>query len=308
MTMTEAITTQERNDACLGAFLDDLRARALNAKTVDAYRSDMEIFRRAVGMELLEVQEVDIFRVVKAWQSQHAGMATVQRRVSVLRQFYDLLYRAGLISVRPAANLRVPKPWRRVDVHAAEDLERVILAIGTQSPFDLRDRALLLLLRDSAIRANAIAQSELANVDPKLGRILLRKDKYGKDHWAPLSKRSSAALRLYVGTARPYFLRGRNLPYIFISLRGDRPLTRQRVWQIANRWTMKVLGVRCGPHAWRRTTITEGADNGMELFDLMQLAAHQSPETTRLYIRHSVGKLREAFYQSHPRAGKERAK
>ena len=307
MTMTEAIT-QERNDACLGAFIDDLRARALNAQTVSAYGCDMEIFRRAVGMELLEVKEADIFRVVKEWQSQHAGMATVQRRASVLRQFYDLLYRVGLISVRPTANLRVPKPWRRVNVTAAADLERVVLAIGTENPFDLRDRALLLLLRDGAIRANAIARAELANVDWKQGRVMLRNDKYGKDHWVPLSQRLRVALLVYVTKARPYFLRGRTLPYIFVSLTNDGPLTRQWVGQIADRWAMKILGVRCSPHGWRRSTLTEGADNGMELFDLMQLAGHQDPETTQRYLQHSVSKLREVFYQTHPRARKEVAK
>lgn len=305
--MTQAIT-QERDDACLVSFVDDLRARACDPKTIDSYHSDMKIFRGAVGMELLEVKAEDVYRVVKGWQSQGAGMATVQRRAVVLRQFYDLLYRVGLISVRPTANLRVPKPWRRVNVQAAEDLERVILAIGTQSPFDLRDRAMLLLLRDSAIRANAIACAELANVDWRGGRLQLRGDKYGKDHWAPLSKRFMVALRVYVDTAHPYFLRGRDLPYIFVSLTKDRPLTRQRVWQIADGWTLKVLGIRCSPHAWRRTTVTEGADNGMELFDLMQMAGHQDPETTQRYIQHSVSKLREAFYQSHPRARKEGAK
>lgn len=137
---------------------------------------------------------------------------------------------------------------------------------------------------------------------------MLRGDKYGKDHWVPLSERFIVALRVYVDTARPYFLRGRDLPYIFVSLSDDRPLTRQRVWQIADGWTLKVLGVRCSPHGWRRATLTEGADNGMELFDLMQMAGHQDPETTQRYIQHSVGKLREAFYRSHPRAGKERAK
>jgi integrase/recombinase XerD len=185
----------------------------------------------------LYIKEADVYGVVEAWQSQGVEAATVQRRAAALRQFYDLLYRVGLISIRPTANLRVPKPWRRVNVHAAEDLERVILAIGTESPFDLRDRAMLLLLRDSAIRANAIARAALANVDWQGGRLMLRGDKYGKDHWVPLSKRFLVALRVYTDTARPYFLCGRDLPYIFVSLRGDRPLTRQRVWQIADGWT-----------------------------------------------------------------------
>ncbi len=295
-----------RDDACLGSFVEDLRARELNAKTIESYQSDIKIFQNDVGKELLEVESGDVYRVVACWQSQNVAPATLQRRAAALRQFYNLLYLIGLISIRPTAELRVPKPWRRVGVHPAKDLEQVTLAIGTgtQSPFDIRDRAILLLLRDSGIRANAIAQSELANVDWKLGRIMLRNDKYGKDHWVPLSERSTAALRLYVDTTRPYFLRGRTLPYIFVSLQSDGPLTRQRVGQIADRWAMKVLGVRCGPHAWRRTTLTEAAENGMELFDLMQMAGHQNPETTQRYIMHSTGKLREVFYSSHPRAGK----
>jgi site-specific recombinase XerD len=71
---------------------------------------------------------------------------------------------------------------------------------------------------------------------------------------------------------------------------------------------MKILGERCSPHGWRRSTITEGADNGMELFDLMQLAGHQDPKTTQRYIRHSASKLREVFGQTHPRARKEDSK
>jgi site-specific recombinase XerD len=46
----------------------------------------------------------------------------------------------------------------------------------------------------------------------------------------------------------------------------------------------------------------------MELFDLMQMAGHLDPETTQRYLLHSNGKLREAFYCSHPRAGKEQTK
>jgi len=297
-----------RDDACLDSFVEDLRARECNAKTIESYQSDIKIFRKDAGKELLEVESGDVYRVIAGWQSQNVAEATIQRRAASLRQLYNLLYAVGLISIRPTANLRVPKPWRRVNVHAAEDLERVILAIGTQSPFDLRDRAMLLLLRDSAIRANAITRAELENVDWRRGRLQLRGDKYGKDHWVPLSKRFMVALRVYVDTARSYFLRGRDLPYIFVSLTKDRPLTRQCVWKIADGWTLKVLGVRCSPHGWRRATLTEGADNGMEIFDLMQLAGHQDPETTQRYIQHSVGKLQEGFYQSHPRARKEGAK
>lgn len=295
-------------EACLEFFLKQSRADGLSEKTIDFYQSDIRIFRRDVGKDLLEVEASDVYRVVEAWQAQHAKEATVRRRAAALRQFYNLLYMGGLISVRPTANLRVPKPWTRVRTPTAEDLELVIAAVGIVNPFDVRNRAVLLLLRDSGIRANAVARAELANVDWEQGRIMLRNDKQGKDHWVPLSERSVAALRLYVDTTRPYFLRGRNLPYLFVSNRGDQPLSRQRIWQIADHWTRKALGVPYSPHSWRRAVLTEGAEKDMDVFDLMNMAGHSDPNTTQKYLQHSITKLREIFYRSHPRAGKEKAK
>jgi len=290
-----------RDEACMECFIHDLRARASDPKTIDAYASDVNIFREAVTKNLIDIEAEDIYRVIAQWQAQNVSVATVQRRAAALRQFYNLLYTVGLISIRPTALLRVPKPWKRIQAAPNEDLELVILSIGKESPFDLRDRAVLLLLRDTGIRANAIATSELANVDWKRGRIMLRDDKYGKDHWVPLSKRSLEALHQYVQTSRPHFLRGRNIPNLFASPKSLGPITRQRIWQIADKWSMKVLGRRQSPHDWRRAVLTEGAEKGMELFDLMQMAGHVDPTTTQRYLQHSTAKLREVFYRTHPR-------
>jgi integrase/recombinase XerD len=235
--------------------------------------------------------------------------ATIQRRVAALRKFFNLLFSAGLISTRPIANLRLPKAWARVlRPTATEDLERVIAAIGTDSPFDVRNRALLMILRDTGPRVMAISQVELANVDWDLGRVLLLHDKFGKEHWVSLSKRSTAELRRYIETARPYFLHGRDLPYLFLSAKRDGhdgPISRQRVWQIATSWTKKVLGVPCSPHGWRRACLTEGAALGMDTFDLMNLAGHSSPDTTQRYIHHSIDHLKKTLAETHPRARKD---
>jgi site-specific recombinase XerD len=116
-----------RDDACLDSFVRDLQARECNAKTIEAYQSDIKLFQKDVGKELLEVESGDVYRVIAGWQSQNITAATVRRRAASLRQFFNLLYMVGLISIRPTADLRVPKPWRRVGVHPAGDLERVAL-------------------------------------------------------------------------------------------------------------------------------------------------------------------------------------
>jgi integrase/recombinase XerD len=302
--MGKLLCFPNRDAACMDTFIKELQARECDEKTIQLYQSDINIFRTDVAKDLLDVAAEDVYRVIEGWQAQNLSAATLQRRASSLRQFYNLLYNLGLISARPTASLRVPKPWKRVKVHPAEDLELVISAIGVESPFDIRDRAVLLLLRDSGIRATAIAKCEVANIDWKLSRMMLRDDKYAKDHWVPLSKRCLAAITLYLEKSRPYFLHGRELPFMFPSARSLTPLTRQRVWQIAERWSKEVLGVKVSPHAWRRALLTEGSEKGMEVFDLMQMAGHENPETTQHYLRHSNGKLRDIFYKAHPLAGK----
>ena len=302
-----AAEEQQHAEGCLQFFVEQLKARGLNPKTVGFYEADLKLFREAVAKDLLEVERGDIYRVFEAWKALGASDAAIARRASALRQFYDLIFAAGLISVRPTANLRLPKAWVRVQrVAPAEDLERVIAAIGTRTPYDLRDRAILLLLRDTGPRANAIAQLEIRDVDWQQGSVFLKHDKFGKQHHVPLSKRTLEAFRDYVQKGRPHFLHGRDLPFLFLWSKSDAcPLSRMSIWQICERWTKQVLGKSYGPHCWRRTLLTEGAEKYMDVYDLMVVAGHSSPDTTNRYIHHSIAEQKRVFYETHPRARKE---
>lgn len=301
-----AAEEQQHADGCLQFFVEQLKARRLNPKTIAFYEADLKLFREAVAKDLLEVERADIYRVFEAWKALRASDATISRRAAALRQFYDLIFAAGLISVRPTANLRLPKAWVRVQrVAAAEDLERVIAAIGARTPFDLRDRAILLLLRDTGPRANAIAHLELRDVDWQQERLFLRHDKFSKQHYVPLSKRTLEAVRDYVQKGRAYFLHGRDMPFLFLWSKGDGPITRQCIQQITNGWTKRVLGKCYSPHCWRRTLLTEGAEKHMDVYDLMIVAGHSSPDTTNRYIHHTIAEQKRVFYETHPRARKE---
>ena len=137
---------------------------------------------------------------------------------------------------------------------------------------------------------------------------MIRHDKFSKEHQLPLSARTLEAIREYIENARPYFLRDRKLPYLFLVYgrtdNSDRPMTRQQFCNITKGWTKKVLGVGISPHKWRAACMTEGAEKGMDVFDLMNLAGHSSPEITQHYIRHQIGHLKDGYYGTHPRAGK----
>jgi len=303
------LTGSENCAAWISAFTDHLQARSLDRKTISAYVQDMEKFQRKVAKDLATVTREDLRGALKEWQEGGASTATIQRCGASLRCFYNFLFVAGYVKTRPTRNLQLPKGWEKVpQAPAAEDLERTISTIGREDPFHLRDRAILLLLRDSGPRATASIRADLDDVDWQLGRLMIRHDKFGKEHQLPLSARTLEAIREYIDNARPYFLRDRKLPYLFLAYsrtdNSDEHMTRQQFCNITTGWTKKVLGVGISPHKWRAACLTEGAEKGMDDFDLMNLAGHSSPEITQRYIRHQIGHLKDWYYSTHPRAGK----
>jgi integrase len=102
-------------------------------------------------------------------------------------------------------------------------------------------------------------------------------------------------LAKYINKARPYFLRDRISPYLFLGYHRKRaanangPMIRQQLFNITTGWSMRVLGVASSPHKWRAACFTECAEKEMDVFDLMNLAGHSSPEVTPGYIRHLTG-------------------
>ncbi len=299
------------------AFAQEQRERGLNEKTISASGTDLRLFHESVRKDLAQVTRHNLRRVLLRYQQAGFADSTIQRRAATLRSFYDFLFAVGLIKSRPTVNLRPPKGWQRAPrAPAPDDLERVIAAVGGEAPLDLRDRAVLLLLRDSGLRETALSHIFVSDIDWENARVMIRHDKYGKQRRTPLTHRTVEALREYVEKARSLFLKGRELPYLFPGVnmpylrgrkvrRGGDHLCRQAVCNITKRWTKRVLGTGYSPHKWRAACFTEAAAKEMDNFDLMNLAGHSSPETTERYIRHEIGHLKERYYATHPRAGRK---
>ena len=304
--------SQDNCSPWLPAFREYLQARSLNSKTISNYMQDMQKLQKQVGKDLATVTRAELQAVQARWQSQGVSDATLRRCMATFRNFYNFLSAGRYIETRPTANVRAPRGWVRVPrAPTAEDLERVIAAIGHFDPFHIRDRAILLLFRDSGPRASAVANLLLSDVSIPGRCLTIRKDKFGKQHQVPLSVRTAEAIKEYLENARPYFNRERDLPYLFIGYHRKSaidplgPMSRGQLFNIAQQWTKKILGVSSSPHKWRATCFTECAEKGMDVFDLMNLAGHASPEVTQGYIRHQLGHMKQAYRDTHPRARKD---
>jgi len=284
--------------------------RGLSRNTLEAYRSDLLQFGA-----YLDAHELDALRVGHAETSAFfaelagprpgrspAAPTTLQRKVACLRSFYRHLRREEVIDHDPTTDLRAPRRSQRLPQVLSRDEVRFLLAQpqGTTASA-LRDRALLELMYACGLRASEAVGLELGEVDLEEG-ILRAQGKGRKERLVPVGSEAIGAVRAYVERARPGLVGLRDEPRLFLNLRGG-GLTRQGLYKIVQRHARTAgLEHRMSPHTLRHTFATHLLAGGCDLRSLQEMLGHADIATTQIYTHLSAERLKDVYFDAHPRA------
>lgn len=155
----------------------------------------------------------------------------------------------------------------------------------------LRDRALIAAMVYSFARVGAVLAMKVEDYYPQGKRWWLRlHEKGGKRHEVPCHHTLEEYLDAYCEAAQLWEQK-KNPIFRTITNTTGRPLTEQPMTQ-ADAWRMIrrraiAAGIETGIgcHTFRATGITAYLENGGTLEHAQQIAAHESPRTTKLYDR-----------------------
>jgi integrase/recombinase XerD len=229
--------------------------------------------------------------------------------LSCLRHFFRFLIEEEEIKTNPARNLPVPKCWKTVPRSLGlGDLEKMIAHPGisggwsckARSWLDIRNRAMLLTLFASGLRASELAALRLEDLDLDAGAAKVWDGKGGKDGLVLLSPPAIAALKLYFETDPPFT--ARSTSHVFVDRTGRGPLTRISVHNCVRAIAEAALGRRVWPHQLRHGFATALVECGADIRDVQVLMRHSSVDTTNIYVHTDLSQLRRTTYASHPRA------
>jgi integrase/recombinase XerD len=284
--------------------------RGLSRNTLEAYRSDLlqlGEYLRERDLDLLTIGHSELAAFLTGLAvgvdgRPGAAAATLQRKAACLRSFYRYLRREGIISHDPTANLHGPRKTQKLpEVLSRDEVMRLIMAASGKSPIALRDRALLELMYACGLRASEATGLEIDDLD--LSEQMLRaRGKGSKERVVPIGRSAVAALQAYAENGRPDLVGLRNERHVFVNSRGS-GLTRQGLYKIIKGHAEAAgLADRVSPHTLRHTFATHVLAGGCDLRVLQEMLGHADVATTQVYTHLSTDRLRDVYFQAHPRA------
>jgi integrase/recombinase XerD len=284
--------------------------RGLSRNTLEAYRSDLLQYGEFLGrrgLDPLAVEHADLAAFVSELADGTNGRhpvatATLQRKIACLRSFYRHLRRDQIIERDPTAELRGPRRSKRLPkVLSRDEVRHLIEQPRGSSAAALRDRALLETMYACGLRASEAVSLELSELDLEAG-ILRARGKGSKQRIIPIGTKAIEALRFYVERGRPGLVGIRDERHLFVNLRGG-GLSRQGLYKIIQRHARTAgLEDRMSPHTLRHTFATHLLAGGCDLRSLQEMLGHADIGTTQIYTHLSSDRLRDVYFDAHPRA------
>jgi integrase/recombinase XerD len=306
VTATRTLATRPAEiEVLLLDFLAHLELeRGLSRNTLQAYRTDLlqfgEFLRRR-HVAVLEAQHGDL----AAFLTELAGAAaaaTLQRKAACLRSFYRYLRQEHLIAHDPTADLRGPRRTQTLPRALTRgEVSRLLEQPRGTDPSALRDRSLLELMYACGLRASEAVGLELADVDLQEG-VLLARGKGAKERIVPIGGRAVAATDAYLGRGRPQLVGVQVQAKLLVNRRGG-GLTRQGLYKIVQGHARRAgLERKMSPHTLRHTFATHLLAGGCDLRSLQEMLGHADLATTQIYTHLSAERLKDVYFEAHPRA------
>jgi integrase/recombinase XerD len=284
--------------------------RGLSRNTLEAYRSDLLQLGDFLGRHGVDPLAVDtallaefVSELAEGREGRRpAAASTLQRKVACLRSFYRHMRREGLLETDPTKDVRPPRSRARLPrVLSRDQVNRLLEQPKGTSHGALRDRALLETMYACGLRASEAISLKLSELDLKAG-VLIAHGKGSKERIVPVGSKALETLRAYLDKARPALVGLHDEPHVFVNLRGQ-ALSRQGLYKIVQRHARSAgLDSSMSPHTLRHTFATHLLAGGCDLRSLQEMMGHADIGTTQIYTHLSAERLRDVYFDAHPRA------
>jgi len=277
-------------------FLEFFTARIQNKNTRLAYLYAVRRFTSWCEISHLNLISVRAFHVAAYIEELELSAPSIKQHLAAIRMLFDYLLTGNIIESNPASGVRGPKyviKKGKTPVLSGEEARTLLSIIDDSRVIGARDKALIGLMIYSFARISAVLKMRVKDYFLRGKKHWIRlHEKGGRYHEIPVHHRALEFLDHYLDLSG---LREDKDGFLFRAGNGGRsqqlklsPLSRFNAIQMVKRHAKNAgISQETCCHSFRATGITAFLSHGGSIEHAQNIAAHESPRTTKLYDRRS---------------------
>lgn len=301
----------------IDGFVLECGARRLSEHTVRSYVSALGKFTTwlAVDPALASVQPETVKRFLAETRGPGGSMLskkTILNYHICLSALWTWAMAEGHVERHVMREVAKPKPAKpAIKPLTEEDVRRLLGALDRsrrykrpgKRPCDhrrataARDRAIILLLLDTGVRASELCGVKIKDADVRNQRVYVW-GKGSKERMLPLSAATTKAIWRYLQGERS---QARISEPLFVQQgEGGQAMNRTALRQLLLRIGERAGVLDCHPHRFRHTFAITCLRNGMSAYALQMALGHATMEMVRVYLEIAQADLDAAHRQASP--------
>lgn len=276
------------------------------SSTIKAYKYDLDKYIQLVGdLELnspLLRQKIRVF--LKKIKDMNYTKKGIGRKIASLRSYFKFLTLNEFIEKNPMSTIKSPKIKLEESLPKflkIADIEVIFEKLHNRNIFNSKKSQryylIIRLLYSTMARVSELCNIKIRDIDFDKGYIRLR-GKGNKERIVPVDKKTLEIFKEHLRNRIVY----NSEDYLLVNTWGKQ-LT-PRVVQA----DIKTIKEKCGfpdskiitPHVFRHTGATHLRRSGMDISELQDILGHSSPNTTRIYAKNDITKLKQSYSMMHP--------
>ena len=279
--------------------------KALDSKTLKAYRIDLRQYLESVGTEEAGKQKIEEY-IAKLHQKYK--QKTVKRKIASIKAFYNYLEEEEVIEGNPFRKIKVkfkeniilPRiiPRKEIEILLNSMYADIIATDKRNIKFKLRDLAIVEVFFATGARVYEISNIKKECVDLDTGLICIM-GKGGKERYIQVGEDSVVALLKKYSEENAEAIN--SCGYFFVNQRGRR-FTEQSIRLMLRKYLEQAeITRRITPHMFRHSFATYLLEEGVDVSYVQRMLGHSSINTTQIYIHVAAKKQAEILRNMHPR-------
>lgn len=283
--------------------------RGRSQKTAENYHLYLQRLVEFAGD--IEVHKVtsELVRKWRLWLNRYENESgstlsplTQSYHLIALRSFLGYCSKRDINTLTPEKVELQKTKRKQVSFLTQDETVRILAAVDTNSPQDLRDKAIMELLYSSGLRVSELCNLNRDHINLNRGEFMVR-GKGQKDRPVFVSPEATEWLAAYLETrtdaAKPLFIRYSG------AKTGDKDgesfrLTPRSVQRIVAQYA-KLAGItkKVSPHTLRHSFATDLLMNGADIRSVQSMLGHSNIATTQVYTHVTDRHLKEVHEQFH---------